>query len=90
VKRSFKRARVEVGRSYQQYDAVLADVTSLSKQNLKFRFLLIVIDVISRFLLVEPVKDKTAKEILNAIRNIFKRGKIPHKLRTEANSIIDG
>jgi len=41
VKRSFKHARV--GRSYQQCDADSADMTSLSKQNLKVRFLLIVI-----------------------------------------------
>jgi len=40
-------------------------MTSLSKQNLKFRFLLIIIDVFSRFLWIEPVKDKTAKEVLN-------------------------
>jgi len=83
VKRSFKRARVEVGKPCEQYDADLADMTSLSKQNAGIRFLLIVIDVFSRFLWVEPVKNKTGKYVLNAMKKIFNRGKIPKKLRTD-------
>lgn len=53
VRRYFKRARVEVAGPYEQFQADLADVSNISKQNGGIRFLLVVIDVFSRFLWVE-------------------------------------
>jgi len=86
VRRSFKRARVEVSGPHEQYDADLADVSNLSKQNSGVRFLLVVIDVFSRFLWVEPVRVKTEKQVLKAFQNVVAQGKIPKRLRTDKGS----
>lgn len=68
VKRSFKRARVVVAEPYRQFDVDLADVTSLSKPNSGVRFLLVIIDIFTRSLWIEPLQNKTAKVVLNAIK----------------------
>ena len=54
-----------------QYDMDLADVNSLSKHNNNIKFLLVVIDIFSRFLWVEPLKNKTGKEVVNGLKKIF-------------------
>ncbi|XP_033725174.1 uncharacterized protein LOC117315138 [Pecten maximus] len=83
VKRSFRRARVEVGEPFEQYDTDLLDMTSLSKQNSGVKYLLMVIDVFSRFLWVEPIKNKTAKQVLEAFKKIVERGGIPKKIHSD-------
>ena len=88
IRRSFKRARVEVSGPYEQFDADLADVSNLSKQNSGYRFLLIVIDVFSLFLWVEPIKTKFARDVLKALQKIVKRGKIPKRLKTDKGNSL--
>jgi len=56
-------------RSHLQAD--LADVNNLSKHNDNIKFLLVVIDVLSRFLYVQPLKDKSHKEILKGFATII-------------------
>ena len=89
VRRAFKRARVEVSGPFEQYDADLADMSNISKQNSGYCFLLVVIDVFSRFLWMEPVKTKTAKEVLKAMRTVVSRGRIPKRMRTDKGSEFD-
>lgn len=86
VKRSFKRARVEVSGPHEQYDADLADVSNISKYNDGIRFLLVVIDVFSRFLWVEPLETKQGKDVLEAFKRIVANGKLCKRLRTDAGS----
>ncbi|XP_033725177.1 uncharacterized protein LOC117315142 [Pecten maximus] len=83
VKRFFKRARVEVGEPFEQYDTDLLDMTSLAKHNSGVKYLLMVIDVFSRFLWVEPIKTKTAKEVLEGFKKIVERGRIPKKIHSD-------
>ncbi|XP_033755026.1 uncharacterized protein LOC117337977 [Pecten maximus] len=90
VKRSFKRARVEVSGPYEEFQADLADVSNLSKQNGGIRFLLVVIDVFSRFLWVEPIKTKTTKDVLDAFRKIIDRSKKPKRVYTDAGKEFTG
>ncbi|XP_021342733.1 uncharacterized protein LOC110443076 [Mizuhopecten yessoensis] len=90
VKRSFKRARVEVSGPYEEFQADLADVSNLSKQNGGTRFLLVVIDVFSRFLWVEPTKTKTTKDVLDAFRKIVRHAKKPKRLYTDAGKEFTG
>ena len=82
-RRTFKRARVEVSGPYEQYDADLADVSNISKTNNGTKFLLVVIDVFSRYLWVEPLMSKTGKEVLKAFQKIIARGHICKRLRTD-------
>ena len=49
-----------------------------------YKYLLVVIDIFSRNGWVQPLKDKTAKEIVSAFDKILKEGRIPKCLRTDA------
>ena len=80
VCREFKRLRVIVGGLPDQYDADLADMQKLKEKNEGVRFLLIIIDMFSRHLWVEPFLNKTEDSIIAAFQCIFQRTPKPHQL----------
>jgi transposase InsO family protein len=49
----------------------LCDMTNLSRSNGGYKFLLTVIDVLSRYAFVRPLKNKTGLEVSKAIEHIF-------------------
>ena len=55
------------------WDMDLADVSNIVTYNDGNKFLLIIIDVFSKHLWVEPIEDKTHKSVINALQNIFER-----------------
>ena len=59
-----------------------------SDDNDGYKYLLAVIDIFSRYGWVEPLKDKTAKEIVNAFDKILQEGRIPKCLRSDAAKIL--
>ena len=46
-------------------------------------FLLVVINLFSRYLWVRPLKTKSAREVTEAFEDIFDVGQKPEKLRTD-------
>lgn len=86
VRRRYKRSKVVVSEPYEMFDIDLADVSSLSSDNDSFQFLLIVIDIFTRKLWVEILKDKKGKEIVAAMKRIFQRGTIPKKIRSDSGA----
>lgn len=71
VRRRFKRRRVIVQGIDYQWEADLADVQNLSENNNGIRYLLVVVDVFSRFMWVKPLKDKKAQSNIDAFRDIL-------------------
>ena len=49
----------------------LADVSNLAKDNHGIKFLLVVIDLFSRYLWVHPLKGKTRQDVLNGLTGIL-------------------
>jgi hypothetical protein len=88
VRRNYKRSRISTSSEFEEYDADLADVTSLSQQNDGIQFLLIVIDLFSRHLHVRPLKNKSSKTVLEAFQDIFNNTIKPKKLRERSSAII--
>ena len=86
VRRKFRRPKVIGPEPYEQYDADLADVSNIAAENNKIRFLIICIDVFSKFLWIQPIRDRKALTVLNGFKQIFARTKIPLKFRTDAGS----
>ena len=83
--RRFKRNRVFVNRKDEQWQADLVDVQALKKDNDGYRFLLTVIDVLSKYAWVVPLKDKTGKSLVDAFDAVFKKdGRVPERLQTDA------
>ena len=76
VRRKFKRNRVIVSGIDDQWDGDLMDLSSLAKYNKNHKFILILIDIFSRFVWAVPLKSKHAFEIIRAFKNsLFKRTK---------------
>jgi len=83
VKWRFKRGRVYVDKIDEQWQADLADLSSLSKYNQGYRFLLTCIDVLSKYAWVVPLKDKKGSTIISAFNTILKSGRKPDRLQTD-------
>ena len=70
----------------EQWVADLVEMQALKKWNRGVRYLLTVVDVLSKYAWVEPLKDKTGKAVAAAFERILKRakGRQPLRLQTDA------
>jgi len=78
----FPRRKIIVTDINQQWQADLADFNKELPDNDGFRYCLFVIDCFSKYLWVEPLKNKTASEVTNAFQKIFDSVH-PQKLQTD-------
>ena len=85
VRHKFKTANVRVTYIGEQFDIDLMSVRNLAKDNDGVQYLLFAIDIFSRTLWVKPLKNKTAKTVLDAMRKIFSEEK-PMKIRSDKGS----
>ena len=84
VKRKFQRGRVVVEGIDDQSDIDLASLIYYADENDGYKYLLVVIDIFSCYGWVEPLKDKTANEIVKAFDKTLQEGRIPKRLRSDA------
>lgn len=86
-RRGFKRRRVIVQGIDYQWEADLADVQNLSEFNKEFnkgiKYLLVIVDVFSRFLWVRCLKDKKAQSVIDAFKDILDGPRHPKAIRTD-------
>ena len=81
----FKRRKVITRGLNDVWDADLADMSGLAEENDDIKFLLIVIDIFSRYLYVEPMKTKSNKDTLDAIKRVFRKANTqPETFRSDA------
>jgi len=81
---AIQRSRVFVKGMFDQYDADLADFQKLADSNDGYRFILVVIDVFTRYLWAIPLKSKKNTDVINGFEHIFRNeGKVPRRLRTD-------
>ena len=83
VRHKFQRTRIVVAGRDNQWDADLADMQDVKGDNDGIAYLLIAIDLMSRFTWVRPLKTKSANEVKAAFQDIFSKGRKPDKLRTD-------
>ena len=60
----------------------MAFVQDVAKENDGVNYLLVVIDVISKYVWVRPMKNKTVRSLLEAFDSVLSEGRKPEKLRT--------
>ena len=72
VRKRFPRNTYTVTNIDDVWEMYLDDVSSLSKYNEKYRYLLNVIDIFSRYACSDPVKDKTGTSIKAALNYLFR------------------
>ena len=79
VRRKFKRRIVLVNGIDKIWAADLVDMQAFSKFNRGVKYLLVVIDIFSKYGWLIPLKDKTDKSVASALKTIFKEWK-PEKM----------
>ena len=79
IRRKFKKRRVLVNGIDKIWAADLVDMQAFSKFNRGVKYLLAVIDILSKYGWLVPLKDKTGKSVASALKTIFKERK-PEKM----------
>lgn len=84
ARKHFKRRRVITKGINDLIQADLVEMLPYAKTNRNFRYILVVINVFSKFVWVEPVKRKTAKDVTSAMNKILSKMHIkPKNLQTD-------
>ena len=85
IRKRYPRNRVVVSRIDQQWEADLVDMQEFAMDNGGVRYLLTVIDVLSKYAWVVPVKFKDAESVRAAFVAIFKKAgaRKPERLHTD-------
>ena len=83
ARKSYPRNRVMVSGIDIQWQADLADLSSLSKFNQGYRYILTCIDIFSKYAWAIPLKTKSASSLLSAFQKLLSSGRKPIKLQTD-------
>ena len=65
------------------WTADLVDMQKYARQNKGFRYILVVLDIFSRYAWARPIKNKTGPSVKNAFQDIMSDGTKPNKLWTD-------
>lgn len=85
VRYKYSRVKTLVSGIDSQWQADIVDVSNLAKHNDRYRYLLVVIDIFSKYLWVRELKRKSADDVTAAMRDILETGdRQPDKLQTDA------
>ena len=84
MNKGLKRGKVVVEGIDDQFDIDLASLIYYADENDGYKYILVVIDIFSHYGWVEPLKDKTANEIVKAFDKVLQEGRIPKRLRSDA------
>lgn len=82
IRKKFTTNRVIVYSMDQQWQADLADVSTLKNKNSGYCYILTVIDILSKYAWAIPLKQKRGEDIVNAFEKIFLKRK-PKTLQTD-------
>lgn len=83
VRRRFKRNKIMVTGIDDQWSADLMDMNKFANYNDGFAYILVVIDVLSKYLWMRPLKNKKGVSVANALRDILLEGRVPKRIRTD-------
>ena len=82
-RRNFKHNKIHAPEIDSLWEADLAFVQDVAKENDGVNYLLVVIDVFSKFLWVRRMKNKSACSLVQAFDSILSEKRKPKKLRTD-------
>ena len=83
ARRPYRRNRVIVGGIDELWQMDLADMQSIADNNGGYRYLLVCIDVFSKYVWVIPLKNKTGPALVTAFKVILESGRKPQKIQTD-------
>ena len=80
IKRNFTRRRVLVNHVDEVWCSDLVEMQQFSKWNKGYRYLLMVLDVFSKYGWITPLKDKKGETVSEALKTLLKEGRTPRYL----------
>ena len=85
-RRRFKTLPTLVFKINEQFAMDLVDLQKLAKYNKGYKYLLTVIDVLSKFACVEPLKSKSATAMVEALQRLWVRlgDRLPDNVQTDS------
>jgi hypothetical protein len=84
ARKNFKRNPIIAGHIDEQWQGDLAEMGNLATWNDGVRYLLCLIDVVSKYAWVEPLKSKHGPSVLNGFKRVWERtDRRPEKLQTD-------
>jgi hypothetical protein len=75
VIKKFTRNKILVNRIDQQWEGDLVDMREFAKHNDNYKYILTIIDCFSKYSFAVPLKNKSGKEIIDALKSIFEERK---------------
>ena len=86
ARKKFPRNKVFVNGLDEQWQCDLCDLTSLSRWNRGHKYILTCIDVLSKHAWAVAIKTKTGSTLVAAFTKIFKQGRKPEVLQSDAGT----
>ena len=85
IKRKFPRLRYNVTNVDDVWECDLLQLTSIKDYNDGFCYILVVVDVLSKYAWIEPLRDKTARNVASAFEKILDRAnpRVPVYLQSD-------
>lgn len=78
ARKNYQTRYVELKGINDLYQADLVDMSAFSKVNKGYKFILVVINCFTKYVITKPLKNKTAKEVEMALRPIFLKFPMKH------------
>ena len=82
-RRPQNRTSIVVAGIDDQWSMDLADMIKYASYNDGYKYVLVVVDVFSKYLWVRKLKDKTGSSVAYALTDIFKGGRKPNRMRSD-------
>ena len=82
----FKREKIIVSCRDEQWSADLMDTSKLKKENDNVTFILVIVDIFSKFCWAEPLINKKAETVKKGFTRVFDQGCIPQRIWVDAGS----
>lgn len=83
VRKNFRKEKVYVHNIDDQWQADLVEMIPFSKHNAGYKYILMVIDVFSKYAWAVPLKSKTPSDVEESFQKIFQTGRKPKKIQTD-------
>ena len=86
LRKTYPTRRIYAKHINYLHESDLCDMSRFKEHNEGVRFLLVTIDVLSKFAWVEPLKSKKPEEIISGFERVYQDGIFPSKIRTDRGS----
>ena len=83
ARRNYPRRKFNVRGLDETWQADLVEMQPYARENRGIKYLLTVIDVLSKFAWAVPVKRKTAQDVTTAMDSLLQQGRVPSNLQTD-------